>query len=164
MWLWVLAAGIFALAALLFFLLYRRAKLALAYSSNPAHALTVDGVAALLSELEATGEIIVERLEVKQREIDQLLQLLDAKQQLLNASLALRAGQEMLECSSNSDGDSMRQRPPVAEQKLDIALGEKQQSVLHWQQQGLDPVGIARETGLKLDEVRLILSLFRSNA
>lgn len=163
MWLWVLAAGLFGLATLLLFLLYRRAKLALEYSSNPAHALTVDGVAALLSELEATGEIIVERLEAKQREIDQLLQLLDAKLQLVQAALALKTGQETLESDSKTNHDSAEQQQSVVEQKSSVFLGEKQRSVLHWQQQGLDPVGIARETGLKLDEVRLILNLFRSN-
>ncbi|NLW16238.1 MAG: hypothetical protein GX033_01015 [Firmicutes bacterium] len=148
MWLWALAAGLFALAALLFFLLYRRAKLALEYWSNPANALTVDGVAVLIEELESAGEIIVERLEVKQREVEQLLKLLDAKLELLQAALALR-----------------EERPEVKEEAAPgvQVLGEKQQQVLHWHQQGLTPVEIARQTDLKIDEVRLILSLFASD-
>lgn len=157
MWLLVLAAGVFALAALLFFLLYRRAKLALDYSNNPANVLTVDGVAALLSELEATGEIIVERLEGKQREVEQLLQLLDAKLELLQVALALKAGQEASEQVPNESESCLAKPPAVAK------LGEKQQSVLLWQQQGLTPVEIAQKTGCKLDEVRLILSLFSSS-
>ncbi len=44
-----------------------------------------------------------------------------------------------------------------------VRLGEKQQLVLHWQQQGLTPVEIAQKTELKLDEVRLILSLWPSS-
>lgn len=164
MWMWVLAAGLFMLAALLFFLLYRKAKFALEYWNNPANALTIDGVAVLLGELEATGEAIVERLEAKQREVDQLLKLLDAKLELLNVSLALKSGH-----SASEQRVETRALPgPVlltAEEDSNITgLGKKQQLVLHWQQQGLSPVEIAQKTQLKLDEVRLILSLLQSSA
>lgn len=160
MWMWVLAAGLFMLAALLFFLLYRKAKLALEYGSNSANALTVDGVAVLLGELEATGEAIVERLETKQREVDQLLKLLDAKLELLQVSLALKSGNDAPEQRVET-----RVMPgpvlPTAEQESNIkGLGEKQQLVMHLRQQGLSPVEITQKTDLKLDEVRLILSLY----
>lgn len=150
MWLWVLAAGLFALAALLFFFLYRRAKLSLEYWSNPANALTVDGVAVLIEELEAAGEVIVERLEAKQREVDQVLRLLDTKLELLQTALALK------------NGSLQQEQPEVSAATVAQGedLGEKQRLVLHWHQQGLNPVEIARQTELKLDEVRLILKLF----
>ncbi len=149
MWLWVLAAGLFALAALLFFFLYRRAKLALEYWSNPANALTVDGVAVLIQELESAGDAIVERLESKQREVDQVLKLLDAKLELLQAAIALK-------------NSPMVEQPEVgvAASAETADLGEKQKLVLHWRDQGLSAVEIARQTELKLDEVRLILRLF----
>lgn len=168
MWVWVLAAGLFMLAALLFFFLYRKAKLALENRSNPADALTVDGVAVLLGELEAAGEAIVERLEAKQREVDQMLRLLDAKLELLQVGLAAKPGYDLLH---HQAGKVASTAPALIEARLDTSnanepemrLGEKQELVLRWEQQGLSPVEIAQRTDLKLDEVRLILSLFQSN-
>lgn len=163
-WMWVLAAGLFMLAALLFFLLYRKAKLALEYGSNPVDALTVDGIAVLLGELEATGEAIVERLEAKQREVDQLLKLLDTKLELLQVSLTLKSGHDAPEQRAEPTAAPSRALLTAEKERNITGLGEKQQLVMHWWQQGLSPVEIAQKTNLKLDEVRLMLSLLQSSA
>ena len=177
-WVWVLAAGLFMLAALLFFLLYRKTKLTLEYRDNPANVLTVDGVAVLIGELEAAGEAIVDRLEAKQREVDQLIQLLDAKVELVQMALAAEAGYEQRFRNEKADAnpvclpeatptlDSQEKSQEIIESEAAIEaqtkLGDKHMLVLGGYKQGLSPIEIAQKTGLKLDEVRLILNLLRT--
>ena len=51
---------------------------------------------------------------------------------------------------------------PEATIDTQAKLGDKHRLVLSGYKQGLSPIEIAQSTGLKLDEVRLILSLLRA--
>lgn len=161
MWPWLLTAGAFMLAALFFFLLYRKTKLTMIQYSDQANDLTVDGVAVLVGELEAVGEIIVERLEAKQREAERLIQLLDAKIETAQMALAAKSAYTMDDQGGVGQGAVVNPIENKSKQAAAAAnTSKKHATVLEQRRQGLSPVEIAQRTNLKLDEVRLILDLF----
>lgn len=155
-WFWAFLALILGILSVFQYLLYRRARLALAERIEQDTLPPVEEVAALLHELQDTGEAIIGRLEAKQEEADALLHLLDAK---LNAvQLAMEAHAAWQDSASTK---SQVSKQPATVQSAD---DQKQPSDKHLlvgslHASGLNPVEIARQTGLKLDEVRLIISL-----
>ena len=161
------------LAALFFFLLYRKANLALEQVSLAKTDIDVDTVVALLAELEDTGAAIIERLENKQAELEQLVELLDAKMLDIQMALESQSAYDVAhkladQASTQGSGSDPRLDQQIAAGVPDslaptaeTELAPKHALVLQKQTEGLSAVEIAQQTGLKLDEIRLILNLLQ---
>lgn len=157
MWIWVLVTGLLGLATLFLFLLYRQTKAALLQYVDGQEPLAVEEVAALLQELEDTGEAIVLRLEAKKQEIDNLTRLLDAKMEAIQMALLAQSSPNL------SPGSDIISPSATAESKSAAPLA-KHNTIKQFVEQGFDPVQIARQTGLDLDEIRLIVNLLTAES
>ena len=149
MWKWIVAAGLFLIAGLLFFLLYRRSKLALDYWQHAANALSMDEIALLIGELEEAGEVIIAKLEAKQQAMREELGLMEERITALQQTM-----EKPVDINEHSAGplSSDTLRPSFQNEKIGL--------VLQRHRMGFDPVAIAQESRLNPDEVRLIISLY----
>lgn len=155
MWPWVVAAAFCCLLMVVMVLLYRRAVLIARATPAEGGVPPIEEVAALLQELSDAGEAIIARLESKKAEIDAMLRVLDAK--LESVQLVLQAQQAAVPPTAAVPA-------PAAARPSDLHDGGgRHDQVRALQQAGWDPLAIAQKTGLRLDEVRLIISLQQSH-
>lgn len=159
MWLWALAASLFLLAALFFFFLYRRARLALDLHNNLGDQLTTDSVVALLAEFESLGDAIIDRVELKQRELEQTIRLLDAKFEAVQVTLAATRASQI--APGVKEANRPEPVPSLKSAKGGPAL--KYEEIFLLFEQGWEPLAIAEEKELKVDKVRLLHNLYKSS-
>ncbi len=161
-WFWALLALILGVLSVVQFLLYRQARMALAERSEQDVLPPVEEVAALLHELQDAGETIIGRLEAKQEEAEGLLRLLDAKLNAVQMAMEAHATWQDT-ASANKHKVAEPQLPDKSQAQTINPPSDKHLMVKSLHESGLDPVEIARQTGLRPDEVRLIISLYMRN-
>lgn len=151
MWPWVIVALICLLPILLMFWLFRR-SVSVAHSTlHPGGGAATDQLASLVEQLEDAADAIIARLEVKQNEVEAMVRLLDAKLEALQMTMQAQSQKEnMTIVASNKSEQSSK--------AADDSLG-RHDLVRTLNEAGLDPLTISQRTGMRLDEVRLIINL-----
>ena len=155
MWPWILIAVLCLLLMLIMVLLYRRSTLAASVRTTGGELPPIEEVAALLEELEDAGKAIIDRMESKKAEVDAMLRLLDAKLDLLQLALQAKPVEDSPMPATNRKQEDDRARE-FAE------AGGRHEQIKALVAAGLDPLAIAQRTGMRLDEVRLVISLLAS--
>lgn len=155
-WLWAFTAAISVCLSLVLFILYQQARKALINQQHDSPAVPpLEEVAALLQELEDAGELIIGRLEAKQAEAEALLKLLDAKLSALQLALKAQATYH------ESNSAAIREVAAGGQSTAVPPLADKHNLVRSLFESGLSPLQIAKETGIGLDEVRLVINLLK---
>lgn len=150
MWPWVIVGMLCLLPALLMIGLYRRATRTAHFPLHPNGGDATLEIDSLLGQLEDAADLVIARLEAKQNEVEAMIRLLDAKLEAVQMAMQTQAQREESVVPSRAS----RKNEDVSEDLL--ARHELVKTLL---QVGLDPLTIAQRTGLRLDEVRLIISL-----
>lgn len=151
MWPWVVVGALCVLPGLLIFRLLRRPTGAAArFPQHPTGGSATEAVDSLLEQLEDAADLIIARLEAKQHEVEAMVRLLDAKLEALQMAMQTQQRrEENTAVSLTSDKRDDVGDDALARHELVRTLAEA----------GLDAMTIAQRTGLRLDEVRLIISL-----
>jgi len=151
MWPWVIVGVLCILPGLLIFRLLRRTPRATAgFPAPPTGGSATEAVDSLLEQLEDAADLIIARLETKQNEVEATIRLLDAKLEALQMALQTQFARDESPTVS-----------PISQKKDGIGddLLARHELVRTLAEAGLDAMTIAQRTGLRLDEVRLIISL-----
>lgn len=150
MWPWVIVGVLCILPGLLIFRLLRRTPRAAGFSPPPNGGSATEAVDSLLEQLEDAADLIIARLEAKQNEVEATIRLLDAKLEALQMALQ----SQFVRDEGPTVSSSSQKKDDVGEDLL-----ARHELVRTLAEAGVDAMTIAQRTGLRLDEVRLIISL-----
>ncbi len=151
MWPWVIVGMLCILPGLIIFLLLRRTTgTAAGLPLPPTGGTPTEAVDSLLEQLEDAADLIIARLEVKQNEVEAMIRLLDAKLEALQLAMQTQSKRD----ESTTISPSSQKKDEVSDDLL-----ARHELVRTLAEAGLDAMTIAQRTGLRLDEVRLIISL-----